>query len=501
MLVWVLASIGLLWTPTALGQDGDGGVGRFEVVFGEGVFGEAYTGPLFVAFSERGEPREAAHGWFNPPPVMRVDVEGVSPGGSVTVRVGEADGRHPAAASAFAGEWRVQAFVRTSLTGAKAGVSAGDVYSGVAEARVSPGGEGMLTLRLTERVPAMALPEHPRARLFEMTSERLSGFHGFDYPLRAGVLLPENYEAGGRYPVIVSVTGFGGDARSVMRFLRTAVGERVLARSIIVVPDATNRGGHSVFADSANTGPWGAALVEELLPAIDEAFGGMGPEHRYVTGVSSGGWSSLWLQLTYPDAFNGVWSHVPDPIDFHDFQQINLYEPLANGTPRNMYIDESGASRPLARRGEQVLVSYEDFVRREDVLNPGGQIASFEWTFSPRGADGMPARVFDRETGEIDHAVAASWRKYDIAHLIETRWEELKGRLAGRVHIYAGEMDNFYLEGAVERLEARLGELGVGDDELHVEVVPGMGHSLHGPGQEDMERTIERDLSRASAPS
>ena len=128
--------------------------------------------------------------------------------------------------------------------------------------------------------------------------------------------------------MVYSITGFGGTAKSIAGWERRMREDSTLDGCIIVVPDASNLYGHSVFCDSDSIGPWGHALVYELIPALEEKFGGAGAEQRYATGVSSGGWSSLWLQVTYPQEFAGCWSHVPDPIDFFDFQQINLYEPL-----------------------------------------------------------------------------------------------------------------------------------------------------------------------------
>jgi hypothetical protein len=292
---------------------------------------------------------------------------------------------------------------------------------------------------------------------------------------------------------VYSVTGFGGDHESIRGWERRAGEGTTLSKCIVVVPDASNRYGHSVFCDSASIGPWGTMLTSEMVPALEERFGGGDPFHRYVTGVSSGGWSSLWLQVAYPETFGGCWSHVPDPIDFHDFQGIDLYTPIDEKTPRNMYADEAGNARPLARRGDQVLLTYEDFVRREHVLNPGGQIRSFEATFSQPDANGLPSRVFDVATGAIDHRVAATWRNYDISRRLLNDWELLEPVLDGKIRIYAGEVDTFYLEGAVERFR-RLAEPAGLLDHMVVEVVPGMAHELHGPGYQDMLATIEARL-------
>ncbi|MFT7669187.1 MAG: S-formylglutathione hydrolase FrmB [Planctomycetota bacterium] len=468
-------------------------VGAFEITFDAEIFGaqtaSAFQGEVFIAFSEDKEPRHAVHAWFNAPPVMRFDMSEVEPGSVVTVSTGDAIAMHPLdLAGAEPQIFKVQAIARLSRTGRQAGLSSGDVYSKVQEISFVPSSQGVVSLVLNQVAEERAFEETERIRVFEFVSPALSEFHGFEYTMKAGVLLPNNYDESMTYPVLYSVTGFGGDHRSIGRWQRGLEGSP-LDQCIIVVPDANNRYGHSVFCDSDSIGPWGQALVHEMIPALEEEFHGAGAEQRYVTGISSGGWSSLWLQVAYPDQFSGCWSHVPDPIDFHDFQQINLYEPLADGSPRNMFVDESGEKRPLARRDGKVMLHYVDFVERENVLNPGGQIRSFEGTFSPLLPDGTPRRVFDVESGEIDHEAAKAWKKYDISNTLLTGWDELRPNLKGKIHVYAGEIDTFYLEGAVERFQKLAGEAGMLDD-MVIEVIPDMTHSQHRPGFQDMVDTI-----------
>lgn len=464
-------------------------VGSFEVTLDAEAFDGPFSGEIFVAFAKEGEPRSAMHGWVGAPPVLRFDVTDVK--GSLELSAAAATANFPVdwAEVAAGEEWRVQAIARTSRTGRRAGMSPGDIHSDVATVTYDPGAKGSVSLRLERVVERAPFEETERLKLFEFVSPSLSAFHGFEYTMRAGVRLPASFGERKAHPVVYSVTGFGGTYSSIGRWERRIAEGSVLDDCIVVVPDASNLYGHSVFCDSRSIGPWGKALVDELIPALEAKFGGAGADHRYVTGVSSGGWSSLWLQVAYPEAFSGCWSHVPDPIDFHDFQQINLYQPLPDGTPRNMYVDEKGARRPLARNNGQVMLYYEDFVRREHVLNPGGQIRSFEATFSPPTKDGTPRRVFDVETGVIDHEAASAWRPYDISHTLLTRWEELEPRLDGKINVYAGEVDTFYLEGAVERFEALARKAGL-LDHMHVEVVPGLPHALYQPGHEAMLETI-----------
>src|SRR5262249_47469893 len=136
---------------------------------------------------------------------------------------------------------------------------------------------------------------------------------------------------------------------------------------------------------------------------------------------------------------------APDPIDFRDFQRINLYAPNAN-----MYTDENGERRPLMRAGGQVLVWYDSFARKDAVIGEGGQLRSFEWVFSHRGADGKPQPLYNRQTGAVDPKVAESWKPYDIRMLVEDHWATLGPKLDGgtKLHVFSGELDTFYLEGA-----------------------------------------------------
>jgi hypothetical protein len=494
--------VALSWSEPTGAQTAAAGEARgaFEIHFDGGAFVQPFSGDVFVALATGGEPRQAMHSWFNAPPVMRFTVAGARPESALTVRIEDAVAHHPLDwTSVEPKTWRVQAIARRSRTGRQAGLDEGDVYSPMVEVAYDPGAEGAARLDLSEVVAARTMAETARLRLFEFVSPALSEFHGFKYTLRAGVMLPRNYGKEDSYPVVYVVTGFGGTFEDIRRWETRVAPGSPLDDCIVVVPDANNRYGHSVFCDSACIGPWGHALVDEFIPALEAEFGGAGPEHRYVTGVSSGGWSSLWLQVTYPEAFAGCWSHVPDPIDFHDFQGIDLYEPLPDGSPRNMYVDEHGAKRPLARRNGEVVLTYEDFVRRENVLNPGGQIRSFESTFGAPGPDGTPRRVFDVETGLIDHAAAKAWEPYDISHMLLTHWAELRPLLSGKLHVFAGEVDTFYLQGAVERFRAEAEKQGLLED-MQIEVIPGMAHALHAPGQAAMERTIqERWLARQPA--
>lgn len=469
----------------------------FKLHFDENAFSEPFSGDVFIALSQRSEPRASMHKWFRAPPLARFKVSEVAPGEHVTLNLEDAEARYPLDWSDVMGkQWKMQAVTRVNPVTRKAGHGDGDVHSNVVSVQFE--GNESIALELNQVVTAEPFKETERIRLFALESPSLSKFYGFKYQIKAGVMLPKEYDPNKKYPVVYNITGFGGTHEGIRRKLARLPNDSYLHQCIVVIPDASNRYGHSVFCNSRSIGPWGDALVRDLIPQLEKKYGGAGAAHRYVTGVSSGGWSCLYLQVTYPKEFAGCWSHVPDPIDFHDFQQINLYEPLPNGEPRNMYTDEEGQPRPLARRGTEVMLTYEEFVRREHVTNPGGQIRSFEATFSQPANDGTPQRVFDIETGEINHSVAQTWREYDLSYQLLTRWDDLKEELAGKIHIYAGELDTFYLNGAVERFQKLAGPAGLLED-MEVKIIPKMAHSLYQKGNNEMLQTIENNFKRAVA--
>jgi hypothetical protein len=346
----------------------------------------------------------------------------------------------------------------------------------VAETGTAPSPAGLTIDKLIEEQP---FPENRWFKLLSVRSRLLSDFHKREVIVQGSVLLPASYydRPERRYPVIFEIPGFGGT--HLIHWER----QNRLGRTMEPVQEQNARGveflrvtldpscplGHHVFADSANNGPVGQSLVSEFIPELEAQFRTVAaPTARFLTGHSSGGWSSLWLQVAYPEVFGGTWSTSPDPVDFRDFQQIDLY-----CRAENMYRDVTGARRPLARHDGHVVLWYDDFDHTEEVLGYGGQLHSFEAVFSPRGTDGKPLRLWNRQTGAIDTALARQWEKYDIRLVLERQWSELGPKLAGKLHVFQGDLDTFYLEGATKLLKESLARL---KSDAVVEIVPGKDH-------------------------
>jgi len=225
--------------------------------------------------------------------------------------------------------------------------------------------------------------------------------------------------------------------------------------AIIVYLDGNCPLGHSVYANSDNNGPWGDALVKEFIPELEKQYRCNGA--RFLRGHSSGGWTVLWLQTHYPTTFTACWSSSPDPVDFRDFQKINLYE------SENMYYGKDSSLRSVATvAGRFPWVSMKQDCQMEYVVSRGEQMHSFDAVFSGKGPDGAPETICDPQTGEVNKRVFEHWKNYDISLYLRTNWDKLQKDLYGKIRVSVGEQDNFYLNSAVHLLETEMKKLNTG---------------------------------------
>ncbi|WP_027485532.1 alpha/beta hydrolase-fold protein [Rhodanobacter sp. OR87] len=398
------------------------------------------------------------------------------------------------------GDYFVQAVLDVDHSYNYSGRGAGDLVSSVVKLHLPAATPPRLSLDrvLSARepwdLPARYLSDITRKHLdaarraaqpLDFVSPALSAFWGRPIHMRGWVLLPPGYDPHAKqsWPVVYATHGYGGSAASLAgnaAMVYGAMAEHQMPPMIWVFLDQSSATGTHEFADSVNNGPWGRALTTELIPQLELRYRmDARPSGRFLTGHSSGGWATLWLQTRYPKIFGGTWSTSPDPSDFHDFTGVDLYAPHAN-----VYRKPDGTPYPLVRDKGKVLASFEAFAQLERVLGEyGGQMASFEWVFSPRGADGRPLPMFDRDTGAVDPAVVAYWREhYDIAHLVQANWPRLKGDLDGKIHLVVGTADTFYLDGAAHKFKAVLDGLGAKSD---FRFLPGKTHfDLYAQGKD-----------------
>ena len=339
--------------------------------------------------------------------------------------------------------------------------------------RVDSSGRGDAHLYLRREI-RREFRENDSLKAVRLRSTLLSTFHRKDVFIEAAVFLPPGYNAASpqTYPVVYIIPGWGGthyDAMSSAPRKRYGIGQGLPKIYVLLNPETQTPHGLHAFVDSRVNGPWGQALVEELMPHIREKFhGSADPKLSFVMGQSSGGYPSLWLPLHYPKAFGGAWAVSPDPVDFSRFTGVDLYAKNAN-----MYTDASGAERGFFRVDDNYLSTMRKAQSIEDFEDNGGQQRSFEAEFGKPGVDGRPKPLFDRRTGAVDPKVVVDWADYDLGRWIELNWSRVKGDLAGRLHVYAGSEDNFHLDQAVTVLADKAKKVGA---DIQAELIPGANH-------------------------
>jgi hypothetical protein len=292
-------------------------------------------------------------------------------------------------------------------------------------------------------------------KYLKLPSKLLSDFHGRPMAYRVGVVLPPDFEKepNRKYALIVHIGGFG------TRYT-DAAGIAPDRRFVQVLLDGAGPYGDPYQVNSANNGPYGDALTKEVIPYIEKAYRCLGtPASRFTAGASTGGWVSLALQVFYPDFFNGCWSQCPDSVDFRAYELIDVYRDT------NAYVNRWGFERPGMRTldGDTVYTVRHE-CRLENVLGRGGrwELSGRDWAswnavYGPRGADGLPVPLWDGKTGAINRHVVKHWEKYDLRLVLERNWKELGPKLAGgKVNIWVGDADDYFLNNAVHRLKASL---------------------------------------------
>jgi hypothetical protein len=368
----------------------------------------------------------------------------------------------------------------------------GNLYSTPVWVTIGSGG-APVRLTLDQEIPPIADPPETRYVKHERIQSRLlTEFWGRPMFLGAHVLLPEGFDTHptARYPLVVNHGHFPHDfsgfrpeppdttepceysarfrldcynrieQEHAHQFYREWTGPGFPRVLLIEIQHPTPYYDDSYAVNSENNGPYGDAIMRELIPHIERKYRGIGQGWaRFTYGGSTGGWEAMAVQVFYPDEFNGAWVACPDPIDFRAYTVVNLYE------DRNAYYLDSRwkrTPRPGMRNWlGQVSTTLEETNQRELALGTrsrsGDQWDIWEAVYSPVGPDGYPRPIWDKRTGVIDRDVAAYWREhFDLSHIIGRDWATLGPRLRGKLHIYVGDMDNYYLNNAVYLMEDRL---------------------------------------------
>lgn len=419
---------------------------QIEITLSPSVAAKGASGRLIVFMADNAKPRDVLNGGFVPGEVWMaaMEIEHLAAGATISFDSETTVYPKPFSQSPAA-DHQFMALLDVDHSYALTAQNEGDLYSAVMVVH----GTDAVKLTIDKVTPPKPKPaETASIKLVEFESPLLSAFWGRPIVMQAAVVLPPDYATSGKqYPAVYNVHGFGGTHLGAWRsgpdiVKDIAAGKRFPAVHVFL--NASFSTGHVVFADSANNGPWGRALTAELIPHLEKRFRLIPKTSaRFLTGHSSGGWSTLWLQVAYPDVFGGTWSTAPDPADLHKFTGIDV----TPGSTQNAYLTKDGKPINLVRQNGKELASLEQFAKAEEVQGEyGGQFASFEWVWSPKGQDGRPMKLFNRVTGEQDPVVQRAWQKYDIHKILADNWTTLGPRLKGKLHLVVGAEDTFHLE-------------------------------------------------------
>ncbi len=497
----LLAKIILFFFSFPCLLEAQGGPLYFRIKLDSALGSQPRSGRLLIFLSSSPTPAKELSLPFGPEArfvhVEAREIEHLDPGAIVEIDGKELSYPGPLA-DAPAGDYQAMALLDVTHRYVYNGNEAGDVRSEVVPLRqLDPAHAGAVDLTLSVAIPEEPVPKPASGDLLDFQSPALSDFWGRPIHMRGVVVLPPDYEKSTRrYPTVYWTHGFGADLRTIAEHYAGGYSKSMasgeLPPMIYVLLDESCPGGTHEFADSVNNGPWGTALTTELIPYLEKKYRMQArPSGRLLTGHSSGGWAALWLQVAYPKIFGGTWPTSPDPSDFHAFTGPDL-----RATPTaNFYHDSQGKPWPLVRMNGQEVMSLEDFARREAVLGAyGGQMASFEWVFSPRAPDGRPERLFDRATGAVNPQVAQAWERYDIAEILRKNAKRLGPLLQDKIHLTVGTADTFHLDAPAHLLDDTLKQLGI---RASITFLPGKTHfDLYKDGLEkqigaEMEKTAE----------
>jgi S-formylglutathione hydrolase FrmB len=465
-------------------RSGAGTALRFEVTVDKALADSPLTGRLLVILDRHPMPgpRLAMHAGADAPFVIGCDVNGLAAG--QTISVDEKSFSFPITnlAELPPADYFVQALLMTNID-IRSPNSFGNLYSEIVEAQLDPAHSGTVKLQLTHRIPDEQIPaDTDLLKFVKIQSPLLSKFHGHPVYLRAGIILPRDFakEPSRKYPLWVRIGGWGTRYTMVQALMEKHGSFNSLwmadgtPRMILLQLDGAGPYGDPYQVNSANNGPYGDAITQELIPYVEQKFRGIGEPHaRVLSGLSTGGWVSLALQVFYPDFFNGTWTFCPDGVDFRAFELVNIYE------DPNAYVNQYGFERPSERdlNGDVRLYMRRE-VQFENVLGAGNSwtTSGKDWcawnaVYGPRGADGRPTALWDPQTGKIDRALVEQWKKYDLRLVMEENWKTLGPKLQGKLHISVGEADDYFLNNGVHLL----------DDFLSHADPPYKGRIVYGP--------------------
>lgn len=518
---------------------------RIEVSFPSSLRTEPITGRLIIAvsFKDLPEPRLAISPYG--PQIFGVDVDQLKPGEAVTVDESVLGYPFSSLKDIKNGDYYIQAVMNVYTEcrrsdghtiwvhldrsrGASFNRSPGNLYSEVKKVHFGSDGDNVIKLKLSRIIPQAEMPEDTEwLKRVWIKSDLLSEFWGHPIYFGATVLLPKEYEkhTDSYYPAVYVFEhgvpfSFSTDPKTLEQraraqdaglqtgyeFYQSWIADDFPRFIAVTFHTPTPYFLSSYSVNSANCGPYGDALLQELIPYLEKNFRIIPePYARLVEGASTGGWEALALQLYHPDYFGGAWVYNPDPIDFRHYQMVNIYEDEnAFFIPLNEW---RKAERPMRRTTKgQMIDTVRSMSLFEYVLGTHGrsryQFNGWEAVYGPVGADGYPVPLWDKLTGKINRDVAEYMREqgYDLREYAARNWSSLGPKVKGKLHFFSGEMDNFYLNLSVYLFEDFLKNTSNPHEPGHFEYGrPMKGHNWHPYDWAEMLRRMA-DYIKKNAP-
>jgi len=494
-----LILVSFLWQVAAAGQS-------FTVIFSTGASAQPLNGRLLLLLSTdpSAEPRMQINDTPRTQMVFGVTVDGWEPNQPVTVDASAWGYPIRSLKDVPQGEYTVQAVLNKYETfhrsdgktiklhmdqgeGQHWNISPGNLFSKPQKITLTT---SEVAITLTEEIPSIPpKPDTKYVRHIHIQSQLLSKFWGRPMELSALVLVPEGFDEhpNARFPLMIfhdhfvdafdnfrttppdpnlkpdyserfHIAGYNQiQQQEAYKFYQQWTSRKFPRFLVVKIQHANPYYDDSYAVNSANVGPYGDAIEQELIPAIEKQFRALGQGWaRFVYGGSTGGWEALAVQVFHPDYYNGAFAACPDPIDFHAYTNINLYE------DKNAFFIEGAHTRVAQPSMRDYLghtfLTTQDFNAYELALGDHGrsgeQFDIWQAVYGPVGEDGYPRPIFNKVTGEIDHGVAEYWREhYDLAAILQRDWARIGPDLAGKIHIYVGADDTYFLNDAVYRME------------------------------------------------
>ncbi len=522
----------LAWQCEPSSSSKKGGL-SFSISFTKEMSEQAQDGRLLLllATNDKAEPRNQINFGLATQLAFGVDVDGMKPGDEIKIDASAFGFPIRSITDIPTAEYYIQALInRYETFNLKSGKTVklppdqgegqhwnskpGNFYSKPLKVKVDAASGESIKLVMDQKIAPIKEPEDTKyVKHIKIQSQKLTEFWGRPTFLGAHVLLPEGFDEhpDAHYPLMIYhghfPSDFGGfstqapdpkmdttdyserfgiygyqkyEKQEAYNFFKQWTGKNFPRFLIIEIQHATPYYDDSYAVNSANQGPYGDAIMYELLPELEKKFRGIGQGWaRFTYGGSTGGWEALAAQMFYPDEFNGCFAACPDPIDFRAYCLVDIYK------DKNAYWYESEFKK-LARPSHQnylgqIQASMEENNHYELVLGTHGRSGEqwdiWEAVYSPQGEDGYPKPLINKLTGDIDKTVAEYWKEnYDLRYILERDWKTLGPKLEGKIHIYCGDMDNYYLNDAVYKMEDFLkktsnpfykGEVDYGDRAEH----------------------------------